>query len=303
MKRFNVAGLCVPHMHYMVDISEKLRRIKVMLDNGDYFTINRARQYGKTTTLAALRELIKDEYLVISISFEGMTEEGCESTKAFCNTFMHIVRNDLVNENVGIGYVDKWIDKSVTDFISLGQHIKRLCGIELPEPYTKVVLMIDEVDKVSNSVVLLDFLGALRNKFQLQQQGLDVSFHSVVLASVTYINDIRFKMMQRGYNFAPWNIAVPFDMDMSFSAEEICAMLADYEVDHNTGMNISKMSDEIYSHTNGHPYLVSRLCQCIDQELNREWTTDGVLKSVKDVLNENNTLLLVDMFEDGYSRR
>ena len=50
MKRFNVTGICVPDKHYMVDIGDKLEKIKAMVDYGDYFTINRARQYGKTTT-------------------------------------------------------------------------------------------------------------------------------------------------------------------------------------------------------------------------------------------------------------
>ena len=51
---FNVNGDCKPGRHYMVDIHPKLDEIKRMVDRGDYFTINRARQYGKTTTLRAL---------------------------------------------------------------------------------------------------------------------------------------------------------------------------------------------------------------------------------------------------------
>lgn len=35
----------------MVNIEERLKAIKILVDAGKYFTINRARQYGKTTTL------------------------------------------------------------------------------------------------------------------------------------------------------------------------------------------------------------------------------------------------------------
>ena len=56
MRRFNVTGVCVPEKHYMVDISGKLAKIREMVDYGDYFTINRARQYGKTTTLSQLKK-------------------------------------------------------------------------------------------------------------------------------------------------------------------------------------------------------------------------------------------------------
>ena len=36
-----------------------------MVERGDYFCINRGRQYGKTTTLSALRDYLMDEYIVL----------------------------------------------------------------------------------------------------------------------------------------------------------------------------------------------------------------------------------------------
>ena len=51
MKKFCVTGICVPSKHYMVDISQKIDKIIKLVNDGCYFTINRARQYGKTTTL------------------------------------------------------------------------------------------------------------------------------------------------------------------------------------------------------------------------------------------------------------
>ena len=49
MRRFNVTGTCVGTEHYMVDISAKLDEIEKLVDGRHYFTINRARQYGKTS--------------------------------------------------------------------------------------------------------------------------------------------------------------------------------------------------------------------------------------------------------------
>ena len=62
MKVFTTTGACIPENNYMVDITERLKKIRKMVDAGDYFTINRARQYGKTTTLTALKKYLKDEY-------------------------------------------------------------------------------------------------------------------------------------------------------------------------------------------------------------------------------------------------
>ena len=48
MRRFNTTGTCIAEMHYIVNIDERVRQIKKMVDRGDYFGINRGRQYGKT---------------------------------------------------------------------------------------------------------------------------------------------------------------------------------------------------------------------------------------------------------------
>ena len=69
-KFFNVSGSCKPSAHYMVDLTQKLTEIKKMVDRGEYFTINRARQYGKTTTLHALRDFLAKEYEVVSLDFQ-----------------------------------------------------------------------------------------------------------------------------------------------------------------------------------------------------------------------------------------
>ena len=67
-------------------------------------------------------------------------------------------------------------------------------------------------------------------------------------------------------------------------------MLRDYESDHNTGMNINEISEEIHRYTNGYPFLVSRICQCIDEKLEKDWTLNGIRKAVKILLAEHNTL-------------
>ena len=45
---------------------------------------------------------------------------------------------------------------------------------------------------------------------------------------------------------SPWNIAVDFKVDMSFSAKDIETMLVDYENEIHTGMNICEIAQEIH---------------------------------------------------------
>jgi len=88
MKKFNVTGICVPSKHYMVDISGKIAQIKKLIDNSYYFTINKARQYGKTTTLLHLERAVYNDYIVASISFEGIGDETFATQEKFCKAFV-----------------------------------------------------------------------------------------------------------------------------------------------------------------------------------------------------------------------
>jgi hypothetical protein len=87
---------------------------------------------------------------------------------------------------------------------------------------------------------------------------------------------------------------------MSFNPAEIATMLADYENDHNTCMDIAEISQEIYDYTSGYPFLVSRICQHIDEKFGKNWSKDGVQEAVKLLLKEANTLF-DDLFKNIYN--
>ena len=42
---------------------------------------------------------------------------------------------------------------------------------------------------------------------------------------------------------------------VSFSPEQIATMLADYEADSTTGMNVEQISEELYRCTGGYPFF------------------------------------------------
>jgi hypothetical protein len=83
MRKFNVTGICVPNRHYMVDISQKIEKIYSMVEDGYYFTINRGRQYGKTTTIGRLKKRMPAGYICASISFQYSTPEMFASDEGF----------------------------------------------------------------------------------------------------------------------------------------------------------------------------------------------------------------------------
>jgi hypothetical protein len=161
--------------------------------------------------------------------------------------------------------------------------------------------MIDEVDKSSDNQIFLSFLGLLREKYLRWQQGKDVTFQSVVLAGVYDVKTLKLKLHpqeESKYN-SPWNIAVDFQINMSFSVKDIESMLTEYEYEHQTGMDILDVATILYEYTSGYPYLVSRICQLVDERVigiaqfpdaASAWTKEGLLFAIKLLLKEPNTL-------------
>ena len=293
MKEFNVTGNCVPDLHYMVDTSDKIEQIVKMVNKRQYFTINRARQYGKTTTLGLLEKTLQTHYRVARISFENLDEEDFATAGDFCETFIDLVAAALETTGIDKDKLKEWQNSTPDRFSKFSKCITNLCEGD------KVVLIVDEVDRTSNNRVFLKFLSTLRSKFLARNEGKDTTFHSVILAGVTDIKNLKLMMTvagnytpreNEGKNNSPWNIAADFDVDLSFSSAGIATMLQQYEDDHQTGMDIMELSQEIYRYTSGYPFLVSRLCQCIDRKLGKDWTPGGVQAAVKILLTEKNTL-------------
>ncbi|MDR1971313.1 MAG: AAA-like domain-containing protein [Treponema sp.] len=304
MRHFNVTGLCVPEKHYMADISGKLAQIRAMVDQGHYFTINRARQYGKTTTLNMLEKTLAHEYIVAQISFEGLGDESFETPAAFCDTFMGRVQRAIQSGAAAEdpAYAADWVNPLVIDFKALGEHITSMCRGK------KIVLMIDEVDKTSNNRVYIHFLGMLRDKYLARDRGKDFTFQSVILAGVYDIKNLKLKLINEGVytptaaegvvRNSPWNIAANFKVDMSFNPAEIAAMLIEYENDHHSGMDIPAISSLIYDYTDGYPYLVSDICKLIDEEFGKDWTAEGIQKAIRYIVNEEQNTLFDDIIKN-----
>lgn len=299
-KHFNTTGLCFPEEHYMVNMESRLEKIKDMVDKGEYFAVNRARQYGKTTLLRLLAEKLSEDYAVFSISFEGMEDEIFGSAAEFCGRFCrllckYMLYHPISGIPVSLKSELKRMQSEKMDMEDLSDFVSELC-VRSEKP---VVLMIDEVDQAGNHKLFLTFLGMLRRKFL--DRRAEPTFRSVILVGVHDIKNLKLRIRpaeEHQYN-SPWNIAADFAVDMSFSAEDIAGMLAEYEEDTHMGMNITNMAELFYDYTFGYPFLVSRLCKIMDEQvpgkegfpdLTSVWTKAGVLEAVKELLIESNTL-------------
>lgn len=290
-RQFNTTGVCIPEKHYMVDTSGRVEQIiNDLIAQGKYFTINRARQYGKSTTLYMLERRLQSNYIVISLSFEA-ADDLFESRYLLIEGLVRRIGKKLSKLQLDKKILEDW-NTPISEkfpFDDFSDKISNLCAVCDRE----IVLMIDEVDKNSDNQIFLSFLGLLRTKYLDWQMGKDLTFQSVILAGVYDIKNLKLRLhpeTEEKYN-SPWNVAADFDIDLSFLPSDIAGMLEDYEKDCKTGMDITAMAQAVYEYTSGYPYLVSRLCQIMDEEGRADkWTKQGMLEAVKALLNERNTL-------------
>ncbi|MDM8560345.1 AAA-like domain-containing protein [Candidatus Parabeggiatoa sp. HSG14] len=301
-KEFNDTGLCIPNRHYMVDNSDKLKQIIALVEKGKYFTINRPRQFGKTTTLFLLANQLnlRDDCVALKISFEGIDTDSYQNQAIFISIFldMLIEEFEFLQLSELVDFTRQHVD-TTPNLRALSRFITKLKRDRIPKK--SVVLLIDEVDKSSNNQLFLDFLSMLRDKYLQQHEGRDHSFQSVILAGVHDIKTLKRKIRpdeSSGYN-SPWNIAIDFKVDLSFAPHEIETMLQDYSLDKQIQFDISAIAEQLYYYTSGYPYLVSKLCKLIDEEIvpnraDKNWLIDDVETAFKMIVKEGYTTTLFD---------
>ena len=285
----------------MVNLDARLKEIKKLVDSDCYFVINKARQYGKTTTLRALYRYLQDDYYVILMDFQTFgnadfqTEESFSA--AFAHTFSELLEYNNLSRSNDLEKALKCLseESEKLPLRTLFKTLKHICNVA-SKP---IVLMIDEVDSASENTVFIDFLAQLRSMYLTRD--IQPAFKAVILAGVYDVKNLKLKIRpgeEHKYN-SPWNIATDFNIDMSFSKPEISQMLKEYETDHNTGMDVDAMAALISDYTSGYPFLVSRLCQLLDwkyeekvavREQENVWTEQGFNDAIRLLLTERNTL-------------
>ena len=190
-KRFNITGSCNPQLHYMVNTENRFKAVRELIELGEYFTINRARQYGKTTMLDMIWNRLSDQYLVVPMSFEGVGSSAFESEEAFAEMFARLMSRHLIYMIPNVELIEIWQNPLVSSMDELSVLISDFC-MKSPKP---VVLTVDEVDKSCDNQLFLNFLGMLRNKYLgRNREGMESTFLSVVLAGVYDVKNMKLKI-------------------------------------------------------------------------------------------------------------
>ncbi len=160
-----------------------------MIDKGQYITINRGRQYGKTTTLIALEQYISDEYYVLNMDFQNemssaVFKDEYTFSSAFVDAFIFLFEYIQTSGEIDKALSDlKKASSENINLVSLFRYLSKICKVALKP----IVLIIDEADSASNNQVFLDFLAQLRGAYLRRNKF--PTFKSVILAGVYNIRN------------------------------------------------------------------------------------------------------------------
>lgn len=280
MKKFNITGPCIREKHFMVDIICPTLNMAELVDNNEYIIIDKPPKCGKTTLLAALGKRLAVSYTVISINAGHISGADFESESRFCAEFIRQAVNSLLLAEPDVyllpgeknPHAVKWDNRNIGNLYALRSHINEICGSE------KTVLIIDgaDISMKKNYKVFADFIEMLETQQVSSRENQCHTFQSVIFASSGNMGDEESN--EQIYNSA-MDTKKDLKLDMSFIPGEIEEMLKEYEMFHNTGMDTSKMACEIYNYSGGHPLLISKLCKCMDEKFDNDWTPEGIQKA------------------------
>ncbi|MCS6912122.1 MAG: hypothetical protein RMK29_17480 [Myxococcales bacterium] len=254
-RRFNITGPCVPGRDFMVDLSGRLRRPVQAICRGESLCLTQRRQSGKTTLLRLLARALQKEGLAPVLCAVQLAED-----QSLTGIFRHIEAS--LRLLYPVPSVPRWTatePQSLSFCAWLGE-AQRLLGRPL-------VLLLDEYDAPPRKLVA-GMLRSFRAALTLADEARPF-VHAVVLCGKTHIRDLRDEPRPPGDESrgsgSLWNVALPLSVG-PFSRREVDALLDDYAADSGVDWTPAAR-DALYAQTRGQPYLVSRLCYQIDEQI------------------------------------
>lgn len=243
----------------MVDLASRLRRPVQAIKRGESLLLTRARQSGKTTLLRELCAALRKEGFAVVLCAMQVAED--QSLAGLCR---HI--EVTLARSYPLPSLPKWtpVEPQSTSFCYwLGEAQQKL-GRPL-------VLLLDEYDAPPRKLTC-SLLRSFRAALSLAEESRPF-VHSLSLCGKTHVRDLRDELRLapgqpsdelRGSG-SMWNVALPLPLP-SLSRPEVDAMLTEYTAD--SGVTFRRDArEELWRWTRGQPWLVSRICYQIDEQL------------------------------------
>lgn len=266
MKSFGTSGRVYPDKNYVVlrtdETTDFINRIK----EGKYIVLFAPRQTGKTTFFRLALQTLSEEdtsYIPIQLDFQTLREA---TQTAFYNELHYMISLQITNaiqnlDNISYDKTNLFLENTkITDHLSMVRFFQELQNFFDNESITsnivRVVLLIDEFDGISQSVVS-DFLYSLRQIYLSDEMKCP---HSVGIVGVKSIAQLEYDR-----SISPFNIQDEFRL-LNFTLKQVEELYSQYI--HEIGQNIDgEVIRNIHKQTAGQPFLVNRLGQILTEEL------------------------------------
>ncbi|MDR1973554.1 MAG: ATP-binding protein, partial [Bacteroidales bacterium] len=201
-KYFNVAGPCIPGVHYMIPAFERLTEVIPLIEYGQYYVIHAARQSGKTTFLWDVTKKLNEEgkYYALYCSLESVQDvkdpkDGIPAVVDCIKTALQ--RSEIPNHEE---FAKNANYSSFTSVLEL--ELMKFCKV-LDKPF---VLFFDEADCLSEGTMIA-FLRQLRSGYNSRMAAPFV--HSIALVGMRNIRDFKAKVRPESETLgsaSPFNI-------------------------------------------------------------------------------------------------
>lgn len=266
MKSFGTSGRVYPDRNYVVLRTEETTDFINRIKDGKYIVLFAPRQTGKTTFFRlALQSLAKEDtnYIPIQLDFQTLREV---TPTVFYDELHYMICMQITNvfqqlDCISLDKINQFLENTkITDHLSMVRFFQQLQNFFDSEFHTpnkvRVVLLIDEFDGISQSVVS-DFLYSLR---QIYLSDVMKCPHSVGIVGVKSIAQLEYDR-----SISPFNIQDEFRL-LNFTLKQVEELYSQYT--QEIGQNIDdEVLQNIHKQTAGQPFLVNRLGQILTEEL------------------------------------
>lgn len=239
----------------MVDLGPRLQRPLQAIRRGESLLLVRSRQSGKTTLLRELAQALRQEQFTVVLCSLQIAED-----QTLTGLYRHIEATLRLHHP--LPSVPKWTPAeplSMSFCVWLGE-AGRLLGRPL-------VLILDEYDAPPRKLVT-SLLRSFRSALSLADAARPF-VHSLSLCGKTHVRELRDELRQTGDESrgtgSLWNVAIPLAWG-ALSRSETDALLDQYSEESGVAVSAG-VRTELYEQTRGQPWLLSRICYQLDEQL------------------------------------
>jgi hypothetical protein len=273
----------------MIEASTRLRGVKQLIDQKQYFVIHAARQSGKTTYILDLTQRLNADgrYYALYCSLEGMQNivdprEGIPEIVTKIKNLLYISQIPHRTE-----FAKNANYSNFTDVLHL--ELTLFCML-LDKPF---VVFFDEADCLSEDTLIL-FLRQLRDGYN--SRSLHPFIHSVALIGMRNIRDYKVKVRPdsdtRGLA-SPFNIVTESLTLKNFTLTEI-AQLYQQHTDETGQVFEDKAIELVWEQTQGQPWLVNAIARevtvkMLESDYTRTVTSAMVAEAIQTIILRRDT--------------